>query len=422
MLWETNRYFLNGWIENLYIRQEFHFKYQWFQWIEDLPGPWMYGVFLVLGTTSVLIILGWYYRVATLIFCFTYTYLFLIDQAYYNNHFYLIIIFSFMMIFTPLHHSWSLDVRSGRVHQQNTLPAFWLWWMRFPMTLVYVYGAIAKMEPDWLSGKATRGLLGRANQGTFLEPLMQYDWMPLFYAWSGMLFDLCIPFAMLIKKIRIPAFIAALFFHINNYVVFPIGVFPPLSIALTLMYFDPDFPKKLAPQSIRQRLRELSSVQSGKKTQIPKVSLPQPVLQICFFLFVIIHLVLPFRHWFYPGNTSWHQEGHYFAWRMMLRQKEIQLKFDVKNPETGEIRYADPKDYLNPTQYRNFAGNPQMLLLFVHHLGELVQKHGGFKPEIYGTIWVGLNGREPKLLTDPELNLFSVPKYTSAYLWTYQFD
>ena len=125
MLWETSRYFLNGWIENLYIRQEFHFKYQWFQWIEDLPGPWMYGVFLILGTTSVLIILGWYYRVATLIFCFTYTYLFLIDQAYYNNHFYLIIIFSFMMIFTPLHHSWSLDVRSGRVHQQNTLPAFW---------------------------------------------------------------------------------------------------------------------------------------------------------------------------------------------------------------------------------------------------------------------------------------------------------
>ena len=28
-----------------------------------------------------------------------------------------------------------------------------------PMTLVYVYGAIAKMEPDWLSGKATQGLL-----------------------------------------------------------------------------------------------------------------------------------------------------------------------------------------------------------------------------------------------------------------------
>ena len=105
----------------------------------------------------------------------------------------------------------------------------------------------------------------------------------------------------------------------------------------------------------------------------------------------------------------------------MLRQKEIQLKFDVKNPETGEIRYADPKDYLTPSQYRSFAGNPRMVLLFVHHLGELVQKHGGFKPEIYGTIWVGLNGREPKLLTDPELNLFSVPKYTSPNLWTYQF-
>ena len=106
----------------------------------------------------------------------------------------------------------------------------------------------------------------------------------------------------------------------------------------------PDFPKKLVPHSIKQRFRELSSVQSGEKTQIPKVSLPHPVLQICFFLFIIIHLLLPFRHWLYSGNTSWHEEGHYFAWRMMLRQKEIQLKVDIKNP--AKIIYDNALEFL----------------------------------------------------------------------------
>ena len=168
------------------------------------------------------------------------------------------------------------------------------------MTLVYVYGAIAKMEPDWLSGKATRGLLGRANQGTFLEPLMQYDWMPLFYAWSGMIFDLCIPFAMLIKKIRIPAFIAALFFHINNYVVFPIGVFPPLSIALTLMYFDPDFPKKISPSFNQARVRRTVLCSIRKKDSKPKSLFTSSGTSNLFFLihhhsppFTISTLALP---------------------------------------------------------------------------------------------------------------------------------
>ena len=418
MFWEISRYFFYGWIDELYIKQDFHFKYEWFTWIESLPGSWMYIVFGLLGLTSLMISLGWFYRIATILFCLTYTYVFLIDQAYYNNHFYLIIIFSGLMIITPLHHAWSLDVKAGRIKHIETMPAFWLWLMRFPMTLVYVYGSIAKMQPDWLSGKATTGLLGKANQGTVLEPLIQFEWISLFYAWSGMLFDLLIPFAMLWKKTRLIAFLSALLFHGNNFLVFQIGVFPLLSIALTLLYFDADFAKNLLPLFLKQRLIPLFSSKSHKKTN-HIISGPQPILKATIAIFIAIQLILPFRHLLYPGKTLWHEEGHYFAWRMMLRQKEIGIKLNVKNPLTQETRYADPRDYLNSSQYRTFAGNPEMILLFVHHLGELIQKNGGFKAEIFSEIWVGLNGRKPKLLTDPQLNLLSVPKYTPSYLWIY---
>ena len=40
-------------------------------------------------------------------------------------------------------------------------------------------------------------------------------------------------------------------------------------------------------------------------------------------------------------------------------------------PTTGEKRYAPLDDYLNPSQIRSFAGNPDMNLQFAHHLKNL---------------------------------------------------
>ena len=112
------------------------------------------------------------------------------------------------------------------------------------MGVVYFYGGIAKLDPDWLGGLATKELMSIANRGTVLEDLIEYNLGSLFYGWLGMLFDLLIPFLMLWKPVRKWAFLAAVLFHINNYFVFPIGIFPVLSLVMTLMFFDADFPKK----------------------------------------------------------------------------------------------------------------------------------------------------------------------------------
>ena len=109
MFWEHSRYFWNNWIEGHYVRQEFHFKYEWFTWVEPLPEKGMYLVFTALAICSLMIVFGWFYRWSMAVFFGLYLYVFLIDQAYYNNHFYAILILSFLMIFTPLHHGWSVD-------------------------------------------------------------------------------------------------------------------------------------------------------------------------------------------------------------------------------------------------------------------------------------------------------------------------
>ena len=90
-------------------------------------------------------------------------------------------------------------------------------------------------------------------------------------------------------------------------------------------------------------------------------------------LYSVVHIVLPFRHLLYPGVPNWHEEGHYFAWRMMLRHKSTRIQFNVTNPVTGEQRYADPRDYLNHMQYTVFAGSPVMVVQFAHYLDSLVR-------------------------------------------------
>jgi vitamin K-dependent gamma-carboxylase len=422
MFWEMTRYYYNGWIRELYVKPQFYFQYEWFQWLKHLPEEAMYLLFASLAILSLMITLGLFYRISTLLFFLGYSYLFLVERAIYNNHYYLICLLSLMLILAPLHRSWSLDVLRGNVKHTDSLPVLWLWIFRLHMGIVYFYGGIAKFDHDWLNGLATRKLMGEGNRGTILEPLMQYEWVPYIYAWSGMLFDLLIPFLMLWKRTRYIAFVAVIIFHTNNNFVFSIGVFPMLALMLTLIYFDAGFPRKIVPKQIKKwvsgqyRKRLLERNQAVSATQIQT----RPLILAFLGIYILIQLLVPFRHLTYPGWTTWHEEGHDFAWRMMLRQKTSRMQFNVTHPATGEQRYADPEDYLNFVQLK-LLGNPRLLLQFVHHLDHLVQKNAGFDPIITARFEVSLNGREFRYLVDPNVDLSEIPKFAPNYLWVTPF-
>ena len=321
-----------------------------------------------------------------------------------------------------MNNSYSLDVLRGNVSQFEKLPAFWLWLIRFHIGVVYFYGGIAKFDPDWLGGLATKELMSIANRGTVLESLIEYAWVPYLYAWTGMLFDLLIPFLMLWKPVRKWAFLAAVLFHLNNYLVFPIGIFPVLSIVLTMMFFDAEFPKRMTNRRLRkwisfhyyERLSKVEKKHSNAEILDTRTSISR-ILLLFIGLYSAVHIILPFRHLLYPGVTNWHEEGHYFAWRMMLRQKITRVQFNVTHPKTGEQRYADPSDYLNSSQFKVFAGNPGMILLFVHHLDKLVQNNAGFDPIITAKIDVSLNGRQFMRLVDQNLDLSKIPAYEPSF-------
>ncbi|SVE22563.1 uncharacterized protein METZ01_LOCUS475417, partial [marine metagenome] len=136
MFWGIMSDFYAGWVSELYAKPQFHFQYEWFQWLKPLPEEWMYLLFGSLAVLSLMITLGLFYRMSALLFFLGYTYIFLIERTTYNNHFYLICLLSFILTLAPLHRSWSLDVLRGAVAHTDQLPALWLWFFRFHIGIV----------------------------------------------------------------------------------------------------------------------------------------------------------------------------------------------------------------------------------------------------------------------------------------------
>ena len=84
------RFFAYGWIDALYIAPAHHFTYPGLGWAQPWPGWGMYAHFAALGLLSVGIAVGWRWRVCAALFGIGFTYVELLDQTTYLNHYYLV--------------------------------------------------------------------------------------------------------------------------------------------------------------------------------------------------------------------------------------------------------------------------------------------------------------------------------------------
>jgi hypothetical protein len=121
--------------------------------------------------------------------------------------------------------------------------------------------------------------------------------------------------------------------------------------------------------------------------------------------YLAVQLLLPLRHYLYPGNVSWTEEGHNFAWHMKLRTKIGEAVFTVTHPRGGKTWTIKPEDYLKPHQLVKVITKPDLILLFAHYLAEEKRREGYDEVEVRARAMVSLNGRQPQLLVDPNVDL-----------------
>jgi len=409
LLWEVFRYVQYGWIANYYIDPVYNFPYIGFSWVKPWAGNGMYYHFGGLALLSVLMMFGIWYRVTSVLLFLTFTYIFLLEKAHYLNHFYLISLISFILIFVPANRAFALPFRrhKARVGPPQTVPTWALWLLRAQLTIVYVYGGLSKFNGDWLRGEPMRMWLRNKTDFPIIGRWFTDEWMVYAFSYGGLLFDLTIAPLLLWSRTRPYAFVAALLFHLTNNELFHIGIFPWMALAATVLFFPPSLPRRLSggvkPAVNKSRRRNRRVVEP-----VPAAFAFQPgqrAVVALLALFLAVQVLIPQRHHLYSGNVAWTEEGSRFSWRMKLRAKGGSIALFMTDSATQITTQIDPDPYLTGRQTAQIATHPDMLVQFSHYLEGQFRQQGYGDVEIRAQAMVSLNGREPQLMVDPEVDL-----------------
>jgi hypothetical protein len=416
MFWEVIRFFQHGWIREYYVDPALHFKYLFFEWVHAWPGVGMYVHFAVLGALAVLIALGLFYRLAAALFFLGFSYVFLLDQGRYLNHFYLISLVAFLMIWVGADRWASLDQRLFRRGEPQAVPFWQIFLLRAQVFIVYFYAGVAKINPDWLRGEPVRTWLALRAEATGWEFLAQ-EWAVWVVAYGGLLFDLSIGFLLIWRPTLALGIVLAVLFHTGNRFLFQIGIFPYLGVALTLLFLPPEWPGWFGRETGAQSGDGPEPADAPPAGRVAPTKLGSGRALAFMAVYLAAQLLIPLRHWLYPGDVAWTEEGHRFSWRMKLRDKQSVTGILVRDPGSGQEWEIDPNVHLPPWQFDEMMGRPDMLVQFAHYLRDLYRPRCKAEPEVYASVLCSLNGAPERELIDPNVNLAAEKRTLWSSSW-----
>ncbi|MBQ0769169.1 MAG: HTTM domain-containing protein [Bizionia sp.] len=388
-----------GWITRTLVEPKFTFSFIGFEWLQPLPGNWMYVYYLIMGLLGLLIMVGYKYRVSMISFTLLWCGVYFMQKSSYNNHYYLLILLSAIMCALPAHRYASIDVKLNPSLKQIAMPSWCKWVFVLQLLILYTYASIAKMYPDWLDLTLPTLLMEGKKNYPYIGEWLQNDYLPYLIAYGGILFDGLIIPLLLFKKTRKYAFFASIFFHLFNSIVFQVGVFPYLSLAFSLFFFDPEVVRNLFLK---------------KKPAYTKAEIIVPNYRLLLLtvggLYFVIQVLLPVRHHFIQDDVLWTEEGHRMSWRMMLRSKTGLTSYRVIDKKTGETFSINLNDYLTLKQTRLVSSKPDAIWQFSQHLKK-DYKAKGRDVSVFVNSMVSVNRKPYRTLIDPNIDMGSVKWY-----------
>ena len=421
MLYSIIRFWSKDWINTLYLQPKFHFTYYGFEWVKPL-GNLTYLLFFICGLSALFVALGFKYRVAIITFFLSFTYIELMDKTTYLNHYYFISILSFLLIFLPANSSFSIDSYLKK-KSYRLVPKWSIDAIKLLVSIVYVYAGLTKINSDWLfkSMPLKIWLPSKYDLPFIGETLMQQNWFHYAMSWSGMIYDLTIPFLLLYKKTRWFAFGLVVFFHVFTGILFPIGMFPYVMIVSSLIFFEAGFHHKI----ILFLIYILNYFFKLKQKIVAKEIYSfkhQKITILVLSLFFIVQLFLPFRYALYPNELFWTEEGYRFSWRVMLMEKMGYANFKITNSKTGVFFYVDNQDFLTPLQEKQMSFQPDFILEYAHFLGDHFKSKGHKNIQVFVESYVALNGRLSQPFINKNIDLYQQKETFNPKEWILPFN
>ena len=403
-VYSSVRFLAKGWVGRLYLEPEHHLTYPGFGWVQPWPSPWMHLHVVALALLGACIALGYRHRLAAALFVVGFAYAELIDAALYLNHYWFVTLAGLLLVLLPVHHRWSLDARQGRVRAARYVPAGVVWALRAQLAVVYLFAGVAKLNGDWLlRAQPMRLWLADRTHLPIVGPLLDEPLLAFAASWAGAFFDLTIVGWLLWRRSRPWAYAAVVVFHLATGMLFQIGVFPWVMIVGTLVFFAPDWPAGL---------RSSSSRSIGSYT----ARVGRPVVAVLIVL-AVVQLVLPLRHYAYPGNVRWTEEGYYGAWRVMVTEKAGYAQYRITDPTTGSTWQVHPSRVLSDWQAEQADVRPDLIHATAHLLAQYYRDEGKSDVEVRADVWVSMNGRPPRRMVDPAVDLAALPRTLAPSKW-----
>lgn len=379
-----------GAVRKHFLEPQFTFTFIDFSFLEVLPVPLMYGLFVLMGIAGLMIMVGYKYRIAMTFYAIAWSYVYLLQKTSYNNHYYLLMLLNYLMIFLPAHRSVSLDAKFNPELRKEHLSRWIYWFIIAFLFIIYSYASIAKFYPDWMDLSFPKHLMKiRAADWSIL----QHNWAHQAIMVYGLTFDLLVVPLLLWRRTRMAAVIASFFFHIFNSIIFKIGIFPYLALAFLVFFFKPGI--------IHKRFLKKKNFYDKQEVIIPNYKKPLIIIATGF---LVIMTLLPLRHWIIKDDVLWTEEGHRLSWRMMLRNRAGFATYYVENKTTGSKQIVRLSDYLTRKQMAHVKTKPDFMWQFAQHLKESYASQGN-EIAVYIDAKVSINGRPYQQFTDKTVDI-----------------
>lgn len=404
------RFWWNGWIEKLYLEPDFFFKFYGFEWVTHPGETGIYLLFVAMILGALGIMFGFFYRITAPLFFLTFCYIELLDASNYLNHYYLVCLLAFLLLLVPAHRAFSLDIAWRKKATYVKIPAWCIDIFILQLVIVYTFAGIAKLNADWLfQAMPLRIWLPEHRDIPVLGYFFAQEWIAYAFSWGGAFYDLTIAYFLLWRKTRPFAYLAVVAFHLMTWLLFNIGLFPFIMIFNTLIFFSPKWHERFYSRWKNKQ------IQGGNKEAI---SFHKPLLMAFLTLYFLIQVLLPLRHFLYPGSVLWTEEAYRFAWRVMLVEKSGNATFFIHNPQTNTKTEVINSMFISPFQEKQVAIQPDFMLQYAQHLSDYYQKnHQISEPKITVESFVVLNGRPSKRFIKKDLDLIQISDTFAAKAW-----
>jgi vitamin K-dependent gamma-carboxylase len=402
LILQFGTYTSSGFIERGILAPATLFHFDLLPFVKPLPTAGMKFILLLTLIGPILMFFRKTLKIGALIYLFSFGYLFFLEESYYNNHFYLILIFTaFWLFYKP-----NIDAKGN-----ESIPFWQHFIFIFMLVVVYFYGGLVKINYDWLiNQQPTRVLLGLNAQVSSFPNLLNSEFAVMYITYGGIIFDLCIGFLLVWRKTFKVAVILSILFHVTNHFIFNlgeggnIGIFPMMMIGANVLFMTPDKFRKFLSKFLPgvnpvyiQSTRNIDVNSKSNKTTFALIT-----------AFIVIQLVLPFRPYAFGADMHWTGQASYFGWRMKVNTKQTRVKFYVRYAENETPQEINIGRIINTMQIDMMAQHVDMIYKFSQYLKERLAKESGKTPIITADILVGLNGREMQAIVDPNTNLADI--------------